>query len=108
MRDSFNNELQIGDRILCLEPREFNMHRINQVGTVAKILQNRIIVNFDLADGRDWGYPELNIPSGHSNYLVKNEDKFIKLETNHVLRGSPRTIDYIIDVYQKVKEKENK
>ena len=38
---------------------------------------------------------------------LKN-NKFITLETNHVLRGSPRTIDYIIDVYQKVKEKENK
>ena len=82
MKDSFNNELQVGDRVLCLDAGICASHRINQVGTVAKILQNRIIVNFDLADSRDWRYPELNIPSGHSNCLVKNEDKFIKIETH--------------------------
>ena len=24
MKDSFNNKIQVGDRILCIEPREFN------------------------------------------------------------------------------------
>ena len=34
---------------------------------------------------------------------VKN-NKFVLLETNQILRGSPRTIDYIIDVYKSVKD----
>lgn len=35
------------------------------------------------------------------------ERKFIVLETNQVLRGSPRTIDYISDIYRKVEKKDN-
>ena len=77
MMDSFNNEIQVGDRVLCLDAGIYTSHRINQIGSIVQILQCRMIVNFDLADSRDWGYPELNIPSGHSNCLVKNEDKFI-------------------------------
>ena len=81
MRDSFNNELQVGDRILCIEPREFNMHRKNQIGTIAEINCDRMIVDYDSADDRGWSHPELNIPSGHGNCL-KNQDKFIKIETH--------------------------
>lgn len=82
MRDSFNNEIQVGDRVLCLEPREFNMHRKNQVGTIVQMNHNRMIVNYDLQEGRGWSHPELNIESGHGNFLMPNEDIFIKLETN--------------------------
>lgn len=82
MRDSFNNELQVGDKILCLDAGIYTSHRINQIGSVAQILQDRMIVNFDLADTRDWGYPELNVPSGHGNCLILDQGKFIKLETH--------------------------
>ena len=82
MRDSFNNRLEVGDRILCFEPREFNMHRKNQIGTIAEINYNRVIINYDLADNRGWSRPELNIPSGHGNCLIRNQDKFIKIETH--------------------------
>ena len=82
MMDSFNNELQVGDRVLCLDAGIYTSHRINQIGSVAQILQGRMIVNFDLADSRDWGYPELNVPSGHGNCLINNQDIFVKIETH--------------------------
>ena len=82
MKDSFDNRLEVGDRILCLEPREFNMQRRNQVGTIAEMNYNRIIVNYDFHEGRGWSYPELNIQSGHGNCLIPDQDKFIKIETH--------------------------
>ena len=82
MKDSFDNRLEVGDRILCLEPREFNMQRRNQVGTIAEMNYNRIIVNYDFHEGRGRSYPELNIQSGHGNCLIPDQDKFIKIETH--------------------------
>ena len=82
MKDSFDNRLEVGDRILCIEPREFNMQRRNQVGTIAEMNYNRIIVNYDFHEGRGWSYPELNIQSGHGNCLIPVQDKFIKIETH--------------------------
>ena len=82
MRDSFNNEIQVGDRILCIEPRETNMHRKNQVGTVARINGNGIVVKFDLYNDRGRCYPTLDIQTGYGNPLFRNQDKFIKLETH--------------------------
>ena len=80
MKDSFDNRLEVGDRILCLEPREFNMQRRNQVGTIAEMNYNRIIVNYDFHEGRGWSYPELNIQSGHGNCLIPDQDIFIKID----------------------------
>ena len=82
MKDSFDNRLEVGDRILCLDTGIFTSHRINQIGSIAQILQGRMIVNFDLADSRDWGYPELNVPSGHGNCLITGQDIFVKIETH--------------------------
>lgn len=83
MKDSFNNEIQVGDRILCIEPREFNTHRRNQVGTIVKIKDyNKIVINYDLPNEQGWSCSELNIQPNHGNYLVKNQDKFIKIETH--------------------------
>ena len=83
MRDSFDNRLEVGDRILCIESREFNTHRRNQVGTMVKIKDyNKIVINYDLPNEQGWSYSELNIQSGHGNYLVKNQDKFVKIETH--------------------------
>ena len=82
MKDSFNNEIKVGDRILCLDTGIYTSHRINQIGTIAKIYYNRMIVNFDLADNRDWGYLELNVPSHHGNCLIPDQDIFVKIETH--------------------------
>ena len=83
MKDSFDNRLEVGDRILCIEPREFNTHRRNQVGTMVKIKDyNKIVINYDLPNEQGWSCSELNIQPNHGNYLVKNQDKFIKIETH--------------------------
>ena len=82
MKDSFNNEIKVGDRILCLEPREFNMQRRNQVGTIAEMNYNRVIINYDFHEERGWSYPELNIQSGHGNCLIPDQDIFVKIETH--------------------------
>ena len=83
MKDSFDNRLEVGDRILCIEPREFNTHRRNQVGTIVKIKDyNKIVINYDLPNEQGWSCSELNIQPNHGNYLVKNQDKFIKIETH--------------------------
>ena len=82
MRDSFDNRLEVGDRILCIEPREFNRHRKNQIGIIAEMNCNRLIVNYDFYEGRGWSHPELNIQSGRGNCIIPNEDKFIKIETH--------------------------
>lgn len=82
MKDSFNNRLEVGDRILCIEPREFNMHRKNQVGTVARINDDRMTINYDLYRIQGWSCPELNIESGHGNCLIIGQDIFVKIETH--------------------------
>lgn len=82
MMDTFNNELQVGDRVLCLKPREYNMHRKNQVGTVARINDDRMVINYDLHHIQGWSCPELNIQSGHGNRLILGQDIFVKIETN--------------------------
>src|SRR5574344_282909 len=82
MKDSFNNEIQVGDRILCIEPRETNMHRKNQIGTVARINGGGIVVRFDSYHDRGRCYPTLNIQTGYGNPLFRNQDKFIKIETH--------------------------
>lgn len=82
MIDSFNNEIQVGDRVLCLKPRVSNMHRKNQVGTVARVHGDGIIVEFDLYNDRSLNIPDLNIEYGYGDTLIKNVDKFIKLETH--------------------------
>ena len=69
MRDSFDNRLEVGDRILCIDTGIFTSHRINQIGSIAQILQGRMIVNFDLADSRDLGYKEKNFPTGQVHCL---------------------------------------
>lgn len=82
MRDSFNNEIQVGDRILCFEPLEFHNYRKNQIGTVAKINCDGIIVKFDSYNTNGRSFPFLDIQTGYGNALFKDQDKFIKLETH--------------------------
>lgn len=82
MKDSFNNELQVGDRILCVEPSEFHKYRKNQIGTVAKINCDGIIVEFDSYHDKGRYYPNLGIQTGYGNALFKDVDKIIKLETH--------------------------
>ena len=58
------------------------MHRKNQVGTVARINGDGIVVRFDLYNDRGRCYPTLNIQTGYGNPLFRNQDKFIKIETH--------------------------
>ena len=46
MKDSFNNTLQIGDKILCIKPREEYSHRELQVGVICGITKQDIGVDF--------------------------------------------------------------
>ena len=100
MRDSFNNELQIGDRILCLEPREYNMHRKNQVGIIAQTNGDGIIVKFDSYHDRGKCYPNLNIDYGYGNSLTKDIDTFIKVESHTEVeyRVGDRVLCYLAPV----------
>ena len=40
------------------------------------------MINYDLPNEQGWSCSELNIQPKHGNYLVKNQDKFIKIETH--------------------------
>ena len=46
MKDSFSNTLQIGDKILCIKPREEYSHRELQVGVVCGITKQDIVIDF--------------------------------------------------------------
>ena len=75
MKDSFNNEIQVGDRILYVEPRPTNRNRQNQIGTIVSMGSPIIVVEYDLQHNQGQ-QPD------YSNYIYLNEDKFIKIETH--------------------------
>ena len=81
MRDSFNNELQVGDRVLCIEPRSGRECRRNQIGTIIRGEYSSIVVEYDSNRNQEWEQQPTR-RSTHTNFLLPNEDIFIKLETN--------------------------
>ena len=81
MRDSFNNEIQVGDRILCIEPRSGRECRRNQIGTIIRGEYSSIVVEYDSNRNQEWEQQPTR-RSTHTNFLLPNEDIFIKLETN--------------------------
>ena len=81
MRDSFNNRLEVGDRILCLEPRSGRECRRNQIGTIIRGEYSSIVVEYDSNRNQEWEQQPTR-RSTHTNFLLPNEDIFIKLETN--------------------------
>ena len=81
MKDSFNNEIKVGDRILCLEPRSGRECRRNQIGTIIRGEYSSIVVEYDSNRNQEWEQQPTR-RSTHTNFLLPNEDIFIKLETN--------------------------
>lgn len=81
MRDSFNNELQVGDRVLCIEPRSGRECRRNQIGTIIRGEYSSIVVEYDSNRNQEWEQQPTRRPT-HTNFLLPNEDIFIKLETH--------------------------
>ena len=81
MKDSFDNRLEVGDRILCLEPRSGRECRRNQIGTIIRGEYSSIVVEYDSNRNQEWEQQPTR-RSTHTNFLLPNEDIFIKLETN--------------------------
>ena len=50
MRDSFNNKIQVGDRILCLESRKGREDKKNQISTIIRVNNSSIVVEYDVFD----------------------------------------------------------
>lgn len=78
MKDSFNNTLQIRDKILCIKPREEYSHRELQVGTVCGITKQDIVIDFLNTD-----YSSIEEILDHLLVCINPaEDIFIKIETH--------------------------
>ena len=86
MKDSFNNTLQIGDKILCIKPREEYSHRELQVGIICGIADicgiakqtSDIVVDFLNTD-----YFSIEEILDHLlTCLNPAEDIFIKIDTH--------------------------
>ena len=50
MKDSFNNEIKIGDRILCLESRKGREDKRNQISTIIRVNSSSIVVEYEVFD----------------------------------------------------------
>ena len=78
MKDSFNNTLQIRDKILCIKPREEYSHRELQVGVVCGITKQDIVIDFLNND-----YSPIEEILDHLLTCINpTEDIFIKIDTH--------------------------
>ena len=78
MKDSFSNTLQIGDKILCIKPREEYNHRELQVGTVCGITKQDIVIDF-----LNSSYSSIEEILDHLlTCLNPAEDIFVKIDTH--------------------------
>ena len=78
MKDSFNNTLQIGDKILCIKPREEYSHRELQVGIVCGITKQDIVIDF-----LNSSYSSIEEILDHLLTCINpTEDIFIKIDTH--------------------------
>ena len=78
MKDSFNNTLQIGDKILCIKPREEYSHRELQVGIICGITKQDIVIDFLNND-----YSPIEEILDHLLTCINpTEDIFIKIDTH--------------------------
>ena len=78
MKDSFSNTLQIGDKILCIEPREEYSHRELQVGIVCGITKQDIVIDF-----LNSSYSSIEEILDHLlTCLNPAEDIFVKIDTH--------------------------
>ena len=78
MKDSFNNTLQIGDKILYIKPREEYSHRELQVGIVCGITKQDIVIDF-----LNSNYSSIEEILDHLLVCINpTEDIFVKIETH--------------------------
>ena len=50
MKDSFNNEIKVGDRILCLKSRKGREDKRNQISTIIRVNSSSIVVEYEVFD----------------------------------------------------------
>ena len=80
MRDSFNNEIKVGDRILCLESRKGREDKRNQISTIIRVNSSSIVVEYDVFDD---SIQERLI---RNEILIPDQDIIIKIDkvTNRI------------------------
>ena len=74
MKDSFNNEIKVGDRILCLESRKGREDKRNQIGTIIRGEYSSIVVEYEVFDD---SIQERLI---RNEILIPDQDIFIKID----------------------------
>ena len=80
MKDSFNNEIKVGDRILCLESRKGREDKRNQISTIIRVNSSSIVVEYEVFDD---SIQERLI---RNEILIPDQDIFIKIDkvTNRI------------------------
>ena len=74
MKDSFNNEIKVGDRILCLESRKGREDKRNQISTIIRVNSSSIVVEYEVFDD---SIQERLI---RNEILIPDQDIFIKID----------------------------
>ena len=74
MRDSFNNEIKVADRILCLESRKGREDKRNQISTIIRVNSSSIVVEYEVFDD---SIQERLI---RNEILIPDQDIFIKID----------------------------
>ena len=80
MKDSFNNEIKGGDRILCLESRKGREDKRNQISTIIRVNSSSIVVEYEVFDD---SIQERLI---RNEILIPDQDIIIKIDkiTNRI------------------------
>ena len=74
MKDSFNNEIKVGDRILCLKSRKGREDKRNQISTIIRVNSSSIVVEYEVFDD---SIQERLI---RNEILIPDQDIFIKID----------------------------
>lgn len=74
MRDSFNNEIKVGDRILCLESRKGREDKRNQISTIIRVNNSSIVVEYEVFD------VSIQERLIRNEILIPDQDIFIKID----------------------------
>ena len=74
MKDSFNNEIKVGDSILCLESRKGREDKRNQISTIIRVNSSSIVVEYEVFDD---SIQERLI---RNEILIPDQDIFIKID----------------------------
>ena len=80
MKDSYNNEIKVGDRILCLESRKGREDKRNQISTIIRVNSSSIVVEYEVFDD---SIQERLI---RNEILIPDQDIIIKIDkiTNRI------------------------